>query len=186
MPVATAALFDDGWWNVIGGAPIGAPDPGLLGTPRGVGEVTAAAVGDVDGDGTEEAVVAFLRPYRPTLVNQRLSDGEWTDAEGRTAHLGVYDRATLRQRWVAGTLARPVVALAVCDGGVAVGYGSFDGPGVVAAGAWRWRDFGFVVSEDLDGPALVGCVDVDGDRSSDPVVQPHDRGDVRPSPDPAG
>ncbi len=131
-------------------------------------------------------MVAFLRPFRPTLVNQRFSGRDWVDAQGRTAHLGVFDGVTLRQRWVAGTLPRPVVALAVCDGGVAVGYGGFDGPGVVAAGAWRWRDFGFAVAGDIDGAASVGCVDVDGDGSSDPVVQPHDRGDVRPSPDPAG
>lgn len=134
------------------------------------GDVVDAALGDVDGDGRLDAVVAFRRPYRPTDVNVLLPRRLFVDALGRSAHVGMYRPSDLRPRWVAGTLIRPVVALAPCDGSLAVAYSTLDRPAVVAASAWRWSGFGFTPLPELEGPGTPSCADVDGDGASDPLV----------------
>jgi hypothetical protein len=82
----------------------------------------------------------------------------------------MYRPGDLRPRWVAGTLIRPVVALAPCDGALAVAYSTLDRPAVVAASAWRWGGFGFVPLPELAGSGTPSCADVDGDGASDPLV----------------
>jgi hypothetical protein len=63
-----------------------------------------------------------------------------------------------------------VVALAPCDGALAVAYSTLDLPAVVAASAWRWGGFGFVPLPELAGSGTPSCADVDGDGASDPLV----------------
>ena len=46
---------------------------------------------------------------------------------GSTAHVGLYRPRDLRPLWVAGTLLRPVAAVAACDGAIAVGYSTLNG-----------------------------------------------------------
>ncbi len=168
-PPGTAVAIAGEWWASTGehDAPAGSdpPDAAWLGPDV---EVLAAGRGDVTGDGAEELVVSFLRPRRPALAD-RLVGAPLVDAEGRTAHLGVYD-ASGRQVWVAGTVIRPVVALAVCDGAIATGYSELDGTAVVATGAWRWEGFGFAAASDLPGSGEPTCADVDGDGRLDPVI----------------
>jgi hypothetical protein len=93
-----------------------------------------------------------------------------TDALGRTAHVGLYRPGDLRPRWVAGTLLRPVAAVAACDGALAVAYSTLDDAAIVGAGAWRWGGFGFVPMPDLSGAGVPACADVDGDGALDPLV----------------
>ena len=64
----------------------------------------------------------------------------------------------------------PVAALAVCDGALAIVHDQLDDPGLVAAGAWEWNGFGFDTAPDIPGPGTPGCVDIDGDGRSEPVI----------------
>jgi hypothetical protein len=168
-PRGPAVALGGGWWSLAR-----ALEPAPPAKPADLagfdGDVVAAALGDPDGDGHRDLIVAFRRPYRPTTVNALVSRARLVDDLGRTAHVGLYRPGDLRPRWVAGTLLRPVGGVAACDGSIAVGYTSLDGPDVVATGAWRWGGFGFVPLPDLPGAGAPACADVDGDGLQDPLV----------------
>lgn len=175
LPAADAVALAGSWWTLVRAAPAAEPrrpDPVLLAT-LGV-EVVDAVVGDADADGADDAVVVFRRPYRATVVNSLLPDPARVDALGRTLHLGVYAAADLRQRWVAGTVFRPVSAVAACDGALALAFSSaVDAADTVALGAVRWGGFGFVGSPnlpDLPGGGAPACADVDGDGRTEPLA----------------
>jgi hypothetical protein len=164
----------DGWRTLaepVTPEPRRAPDPDLVAT-LGV-TVVDAVLGDVDRDGDDEVVVVFIRPARRTLVGSTLATPVPSDEQGRTLHLGVYD-GDLHQQWVAGTVLRPIAAVAVCDGAIVLAYSSSVGAtDRVGVGAVRWSGYGFTTSPDLPdlpGDGAVACADVDGDRMLDPVV----------------
>ena len=167
-PSGDAVLLAGSWWALA--RPI---EPEPLRRPASLegfeGDLVDAALGDVDDDGRRDLVVAFRRPYRPTEVNVLVPD-PLVDALGRTAHVGLYRPGDLAPRWVAGTLLRPVGALAPCDGTLAVAYTSLNDEGVVAASAWRWGGFGFVPRPELAGSGTPACADVDGDGATDPLA----------------
>jgi len=168
-PGAGAVALRDGWWTLARRPTTSTTvRPGALTGFRG--DVVDAALGDPDGDGRADVVVAFRRPYSRTPVNVLVSRRQLVDRRGRTAHLGLYRPRDLRPRWVAGTLFRPVAAIAPCDGALAVAYSTLDDPGAVGTGAWRWRGFGFVPLPDLPGAGVPACADVDGDGRLDPIV----------------
>ncbi len=170
LPNHPAAWLAGSWWSLaVGIRP--SPARAVADLPQlGAGaEVIAQARGDLTGEDADDVVVAFRRPYRETLVN-RAFPMQWRDAAGRTAHLGVYAAATLAPRWVAGSLPRPVAALAVCDGSLAVGYSTLGDPAVEAAAVWEWNGFGFTVGTPLPGEGSPACADVDGDGLGDPLV----------------
>ncbi len=169
LPTGAALAIDTAWWTLAAEPPAPTVPTALPVVPDVGGEVLAAAAGDVDGDGVDEVVVAFLRPFRETLVNTALG-GVWVDAAGRTAHLGVYGSPAGEAVWVAGTLPRPVVAVVACDGALAVAYGEPGGGAPVATGAWTWNGFGFALTTDLPGAGVPRCVDVDGDGRTEAVV----------------
>ena len=72
--------------------------------------------------------------------------------------------------WVAGTLTRPVVELAACNGALGVAYGSLHHRGIVETSAWQWAAFGFLPAEPLPGPGTPICVDIDGDGRTEPAI----------------
>ena len=168
-PRNDAVWLQGGWWALA--RPV---TPAVAGDPAPIaafeGDVVDATLGDPDTDGRPDLVAAFRRPFSPTSVNVLLARETLVDRHGRTAHVGLYRPEDLRPRWVAGTLVRPVSALAACDGALAVAYSNLDDPAVVATGAWQWGGFGFLTLPDLPGPGSPACADVDGDGLLDPLV----------------
>ncbi len=171
-PRGDAADLQDGWWSLL--RPVVARarvQPRRLPRPPGRRvSIVAAAVGDVDGDGRNEVVVAYRSAFHPTLVNGLYPHRRWTDRQGLAAHLGVWRAGDLRPVWIAGTVLRPVAALAVCGSELAVSYSTLLSPRIVATGVWPWTGFGFASSSDLTGPGRPACADVDRDGSPDAVI----------------
>ncbi|HEX9717693.1 MAG TPA: CapA family protein [Actinomycetota bacterium] len=168
-PGATAVAVEGGWWAAARTVALVERDR-FLSLAGFDGDVVEATVGDSDGDGRPEVVVAFRRPFRLTEVNALLPAPSVIDTEGRTAHVGLYRLGDFRPLWVAGTLLRPVVSVAACDGALALAYSTLDDSSVVATGAWVWREFGFLPLPDIERPGVPACADVDGDGGLEPVV----------------
>jgi len=174
QPAGDAVALDGSWWSLARPVePLDAttPEPGSL--PRLGVDVVEATTGDPDGDGTDEVVVVFRRPFRETVVSGLLPEVVELDGAGRSLHLGLYT-PDLAQEWVAGTLFRPVSAVAACDGALALGFASsVDTHDRVAAGAILWGGFGFTSLPglpDLPGAGDPACADVNGDGRTEPVV----------------
>ena len=171
LPEGDAVLLGLDWWNLMRAPvldPVGSDGSFAFGFSGG--DVVDLAAGDATGDGREDVVISYRRPYEENGVNAQFPDLQWADGQGRSAHLGVYQPDGFRELWVAGTLFRPVGRLAVCGGSLALAFDSLDDPAVVATGGWVWQGFGFTVPAELAGPGTPGCIDVDGDGRLDPVV----------------
>ena len=171
LPSGDAALLGLEWWSLVrDSAPV--PDSGGPVLPLGFegGDITAVARGDVTGDGSEDLVISYRRPFEENDITRQYPDRQWADASGRSAHLGVYRPGDYRQIWVAGTVFRPVGDLVVCDGPLAMTFDSLDDPAVVATGGWVWEGFGFTTVPELPGYGEPACLDVDGDGFDDPVI----------------
>ncbi len=169
LPRGDAAAMQGSWWSLA--QRITPAAQRHLRTVRGFkGVVVDAAVGDVEGNGQPDLVVAFRRRFHPTNVSGLVPRKRLVDRHGRAAHVGLYRPRGLESRWVAGTLLEPVRRLAPCTGYLTVAYSTLNDPAVVATGAWRWKGFGFTQLPDLAGPGIPGCADVDGNGKLDPVV----------------
>jgi hypothetical protein len=182
LPRGDAVLIEESWWTPL--RPLTEPsapqvtramrrrtrDRVAPAARRVPDRLTDVALGDVTLDGEAELVVSFRRPFRRNFVNITRPREAWADAHGLSAHVGLYRPDDLSEIWVAGTLVRPVIEVAACNGALAVAYGSLDEPGTVAAGAWRWVVFGFLPVEPLPGPGTPICVDIDGDDRTEPAI----------------
>jgi len=171
-PKGDAVELNGAWWSPAGPIAV-APVPSVARLPQlPEGSVVVdAALGDATGDGRDEVVVSFRQPFRDTPEKETMPGWHWEDAAGRSAHLGLYRASDLSAVWVAGTLVRPVSSVAACDGALAVAYTDLDDPAVVATSAWLWRGFGFSTLDELSGPGVPACADVDGDGRLDPVIE---------------
>lgn len=174
LPTGDAVLLDEQWWTPLRplvpvAPPPVTPAPDLLERIGGEG-LTSWSLGDVTLDGQDELVVSFRRPFKRNYINVTRPRQAWVDAQGLSAHLGLYRPHDLSEIWVASTLVSPVVALAACHGGLAVAYGELDEPGITETGAWRWVVFGFLPVEALPGPGTPTCVDIDGDGRTEPAI----------------
>lgn len=169
LPRSDAGLLDRAWWSVV-------QRPALTGSwspidlPFPHGDVVGASAGDVDADGRRDLAIAYRHPFRPNPINELHPEHDFEDAQGRSAHVGLFEPGSFDPIWGAGTLFRPIEEVAACHGAMAVAYSELDDRAVVATGAWTWIEFGFVVSETLPGPGIIGCADIDGDGRTEPVV----------------
>jgi len=183
LPPGDAVLLDEEWWTPLrplDALPSRMPTPVTMkriralaapaATRRLPDRLTALSLGDVTLDGTDDLVLSFRRPFRHNYINVTRPREVWTDAYGLSAHLGIFRPRDISQVWVAGTLVRPVVAVAACNGALAVAYGHLDEPGTVATDAWRWIEFGFLPVDPLPGPGTPTCVDIDGDGRTEPAI----------------
>jgi hypothetical protein len=183
LPAGDAVLLDEAWWTPLRPLePVPAPRPtrsdlgairerlAPVATRRLPDRLAAATFSDVTQDGQPELVVSFRRPFQRTYINTTRPRRVWTDSHGLSAHLGLYRPGDLSEIWVAGTLVRPVAAVAACHGALAVAYGTLDGRRTLATSAWRWVVFGFLPVEPLPGPGTPTCVDIDGDGRTEPAI----------------
>lgn len=185
LPGGDAVMIDEAWWTPLRPltampVPESMPESELLEGIRGhvapamshrrPARLIAAAAGDVTLDGQSDVVISFRRPFERNHINMTRPRRAWTDAQGLSAHLGLYRPDDLSEIWVAGTLVHPIVELAACNGALAVAYGRLDEPGAVETGAWRWVVFGFLPTDPLPGPGTPSCVDIDGDGRSEPAI----------------
>lgn len=174
LPAGDAVLLDEEWWTPL--RPLDPVVPSEITTESDLLEqirgerLTSISTGDVTGDGNEEFVISFRRPFERNFINITRPRHAWVDGEGLSAHLGLYRPDDLSEIWVAGTLVSPVVEVAACNGGLAVAYGELDRPGVTETGAWRWMVFGFLPTEPLPGRGTPACVDIDGDGRTEPAI----------------
>ncbi len=169
LPAGDAVLLDGEWWALVRPVAL-AP---LVRPPAGAdfarGDLTAAALGDVTGDGRLDLAASYRHPFRPSALSEAYPGAVGVDLRGRSAHLGIFTPEG-EALWAAGYLPRPVGDLAACDGAVALAYTGLDDPAVVATGAAVWQGFGLRPAPELPGPGAPGCADVDGDGRLDPVI----------------
>lgn len=168
-PVGDAAWLDDSWWSLARDPVVAATTSTALDEFRH-GDLVAAAIGDVDGNGNEEVVASFRRPHQTTPFMETHPEVQWVDAQGRDAHLGVYGPGGLEEVWVAGTVLMPIAALEVCDQSLAVIHDQLDDPSPIAGGAWIWNGFGFETASTIPGSGTPACADIDGDGVTEPVI----------------
>jgi hypothetical protein len=169
LPEGDAAWLDGGWWTPVRPVDL-TPMESVQPADFPFGSVTSASLGDLTGDGRPELVVSYRHESRAHLVRDAFPDRDWEDAEGRTAHLAVIDLEDPVPLWAGGALFQPVAQVAACGQAVALAFDTLDDPTIVATGAWVWTGFGFTIPPELPGPGVIGCADIDGDGTLDPVV----------------
>ncbi len=178
---ADAVALDGAWWILgptrLADEPLASPGPDHLRARLERDPVSAmrrlvdVSAGDVTGDGTPVIALSFRRPYRRTLLNASLPRRSWTDADGLSAHVGLYRVTDLSEVWVAGTLVRPVRRLAACTGALAVAYSTLRRSRIVATSAWRWQGFAFLPLPELPGRGTPTCIDIDRDGRPEAAVR---------------
>jgi poly-gamma-glutamate synthesis protein (capsule biosynthesis protein) len=168
LPEGNAVLLDGEWWNLVSEPEVSAQTAPRLDT-FSWGEVVSAAGGNITGGG-DEVVVSFRHAPGPHPVRLGLTDIDWVDARGLSAHLGIYRADDLTPIWVAGMVPAPVARVAACDGAIAMAYSALDDPEIVATGAAHWHQVGLQAADRLPGPGTPACADVDGDGHLEAVV----------------
>jgi len=169
LPSSDAAAIDGDWWQLVRVPESDTRRPASI-SDFPYGDVFDAVLGDVTGDGRDDAVVSYRYPFRETLANEGRED-LYADAEGRAAHFGIFEPDGWVKIWAAGTMLRPAEAVLPCGSVIGFGYSDLDTPGVVAVGAAEWIDYGFAYLPELEGSGYLRCGDVDGDGRPDLIVQ---------------
>jgi poly-gamma-glutamate synthesis protein (capsule biosynthesis protein) len=170
-PIGDAVALDADWWTPVRTwTPADRPTPTWEANPLpDHADEVARSIGDVTGTGVTDIVLASRRPATAEPAHDALPDVDWFDARGRTAHLGIYTSEG-RLRWGSALMLRPVEAISVCDGSMALGFTTMDDSTIASGGAWFWDGFGFRTAAVLPGAATPTCADIDHDGRADPVL----------------
>jgi len=164
-PPGDAALVAGRLWSLDR---IAVPvEPTVVVPPFSEGIIVDSAAGDLDGDGADEVLIS----YRHALRNYPTSHGPSlpTDSSGRSTHLGVVE-IDGTPVWLSRRPPHAIGHVAACDRAAAFAYTGLNDDTVVATGAGTWSGFGFVLEAELSGAGRIGCADVDGDGSLDPII----------------
>jgi hypothetical protein len=164
-PEGDVGFIDGAWWAID--RPVAVRGTSVEPFAFAEGTVTAAARGDLDGDGRPETLIAYRHPAREKSSDPR--EMPLIDRQGRTAHIGVLDEEGV-PIWLSRRPPHAVGAVEACDGAAVFEYTSLDDGAVIAAGAGAWSGFGFIVAPELPGSASIGCADVDRNGTLEPVV----------------
>lgn len=165
VPTGDAALIKGEWWNLD-------QSPVLVDTSFDLASFTDGVVidagrSDLDGDGQMDILVSYRHPVR--MKRSEAAPPPPIDRDGWSAHLGVLDLAST-PLWMSRRPPHPIIQVAACDGAAAFAYSTLDDSTTIATGAGVWSGFGFVLGPELAGPGAIGCADVDGDGTLDPIV----------------
>jgi len=169
LPEGDAVLLDGEWWTLIRAiapTPVLRPPPD---TPFEQGELTAAALGDVTGDGVPDMAAAYRHPFRGSALTDAFPEAVVVDSQGRSAHLGVFTPEG-EPLWAAGLIPHPVGDVAACYGSVALAFTDIEGWEITSTGAATWEGLSLRSAQELPGGGVPGCADVDADGSLDPVI----------------
>jgi poly-gamma-glutamate capsule biosynthesis protein CapA/YwtB (metallophosphatase superfamily) len=164
-PDGDAALIDGEWWSLD-------RSPILVDTSFHLEQFTEGTVinagrSDLDGDGHEETLVSYRHSLR--ISRSDAQSPPPVDSDRRSAHLGVLDEEGT-PLWLSRRPPHPIGRVAACDGAAAFAYTTLDNETVAATGAGIWSGFGFILDTELPGPGTIGCADINGDGTLDPVV----------------
>jgi poly-gamma-glutamate synthesis protein (capsule biosynthesis protein) len=169
LPHGDSALIDAQWWSLLREPEVRAEQVTTTDEFEW-GMVMAASTGRITDRDREEIVVSFRHVPGPHPVRDGMPEIDWLDANGMSAHLGIYDAEDWTPIWVAGMVPAPVAGVTACDGAMALAYSTMDDPDVVATGAAVWRPVGLEAAESLPGQGTPICADIDGDGSTEPVI----------------
>ena len=164
QPEGDAALIDGEWWSLERALAPASSSTEVIDFEHG--DVIAASRGNVSGGGAAQLLVSYRHEPREVEWDSRPRN---VDRQGRTAHLGVFELDGT-PIWMSHRPPEAVADVAACDGSAVFAYSEIDARGVMAVGAGVWNGFGFTLAPELSGAGTIGCVDIDGDGSFEPVV----------------
>jgi hypothetical protein len=128
--------------------------------------VTQAGVGDLNHDGSVEAVLLVWRPFNPWKVERWLPSGGRIDRfqndEGESCHIILigWRKNMFRERWAGSALAEPVNTLAMADMNrdgldelvtLDSTYSASPSAPAKALKVWEWNGFGFSLVSQVEG-----------------------------------
>jgi hypothetical protein len=129
-------------------------------------KVLQASLGDLNHDGSLEAVLLVRRPFKPWPVDRWLPSGGrislFHNAQGESCHIILigWNRGMFRERWAGSALAEPVKSFTVADlnlDGKAElitldsTYAARDADPANVLKVWEWNGFGFSLVSSING-----------------------------------
>jgi hypothetical protein len=129
-------------------------------------KVRQAWLGDLNHDGSIEAVLLVWRPFKPWPVDRWLPSGgrisQFHDAQGESCHFMLigWSRGMFRERWAGSALAEPVKTFALADlnqdgkSELITLDTTYAAPADNPANAlkvWEWNGFGFSLVSRIKG-----------------------------------
>jgi hypothetical protein len=128
--------------------------------------VRQASLGDLNHDGSIEAVLLVWRPFRPWSVDRWLPSGgrinQFQNDKGESCHIVLigWRKNMFRERWAGSALAEPVNTFAMADLNrdgldelvtMDSTYAAFPSTPANTLKVWEWNGFGFSLVSSVEG-----------------------------------